>query len=168
MIGKLPPPMDEGGVLAYPALQSPTVTVLLSVTLLFYHGVRRVSSTVALANAIPAAISPLRLLVLAIAGGDSSSPPPPRPLCLHCQSRPQRGPRSGSRGLCRRCYYTPGIREQYRQIHLYEEPGNGFPPPNSPTAATPGSEAKIQEMRTRFEAGKAIFHPDDEQDKGGK
>jgi hypothetical protein len=34
---------------------------------------------------------------------------PSRPLCLHCHARPSNRPR----GLCWRCYYTPGVAGQY-------------------------------------------------------
>lgn len=70
------------------------------------------------------------------------------------------------RGLCFRCYYTPGVRELYPSTSKYAQRGvgNGFlrdPPLPEPTQAKPGTEQKIAVLVDRAAARQQLFHPDD-------
>lgn len=53
---------------------------------------------------------------------------------------------AGCGGLCARCAFRRCVAVR---------------PARAATSAPPGSAAKIEVMRRRFEAGEAIFHPDD-------
>lgn len=80
-------------------------------------------------------------------------------LCQHCQTSLSNRPRN----LCHRCYEHRSIRELYsrrtrkhfghriRQRKLAAEP----------TAALPGSPAKLRVFRQRFRLRVQLFHPDD-------
>lgn len=84
-----------------------------------------------------------------------------RPKCMNCHERNINRPRE----LCWRCYYLPGVREQYhvgnskfarRGVAHF---GGGTLP--APTKALPGSAEKVAELERRAEAGLALWHPMD-------
>jgi hypothetical protein len=83
------------------------------------------------------------------------------PICQHCHEHPV----SKSRGLCWRCWFTPGIKEKYTIEECYAHRGNGLSPshgkklPQRPTQAQPGSAKKIQVMADRAAKGLALHHP---------
>ena len=81
-------------------------------------------------------------------------------LCRHCQKTKSNRPR----GLCWTCYYTPGVRALYPSTSKFARRGpgnfNGHAPlPDCPTAAAPGSEAKILILTERAAMKQALFHP---------
>jgi hypothetical protein len=83
-------------------------------------------------------------------------------LCCHCQKKKQNRPR----GLCWTCYYGPGIRALHPSSSKFARHGildknGGVPLPHRPTAAVPGSEAKIQVLMERAQLQQALFHPED-------
>jgi hypothetical protein len=82
-------------------------------------------------------------------------------ICSHCQLCKVVRPR----GLCWTCYYRPGVRDLYPSTSKYcnRGVGNGChnAPMPAPTAAIPGSEAKIQILADRAMAGLALHNPDD-------
>ena len=93
-----------------------------------------------------------------------------REACRHCLRR--KG--TEARGLCRACHGEPGIRVRYPAgapgVRLVpreegEDPVPDFcgwaPPPPRPTAARPGSAAKLAVMGERARLGVQLFHPDD-------
>lgn len=80
--------------------------------------------------------------------------------CLHCgRDRPLR-----CRGLCKRCYYRPGVRDEYPRRWAN---GSGAKKrkrvrkPSTPTRAPIGSGWKVRVMAARARAGMGVFHPDD-------
>lgn len=80
-------------------------------------------------------------------------------ICRHClQSKVNR-----PRGLCWSCYYTPGVRDLFPSTSKFCNRGVGNGCRNAPlpvpTAAIPGSEAKVQILADRARAGLALFHP---------
>lgn len=82
--------------------------------------------------------------------------------CKHCHEAPVSRPR----GLCWACYYRPGVREQYGPVNKYGRRGEGnfygeVPLPPEPTAAVPGSAAKIAVLAERARRKLALFHPRD-------
>lgn len=87
-----------------------------------------------------------------------------KPVCLHCEVRKP----NSTRGLCRACADTPGVRSMYpplsNKAHLH---GNGlghvgsYALPPSPTAAPVGSAAKMAVMTKRAILGVSLFHPED-------
>lgn len=84
--------------------------------------------------------------------------------CLHCRrNKPQRH----KRGLCFRCYHhEPGVRSQYptsgsKYARRGIGHGGGLNPPDEPTAAVPGSEAKVAVLEQRAAAGLRLWHPED-------
>lgn len=84
--------------------------------------------------------------------------------CRNCLKAP--ASRLWRRGLCWPCYQTPGVRTKFPVNEKVKRRGvmNGFltpPLPPEPTSAVPGSEAKVEVMRARAEAGYCIFHPGD-------
>jgi hypothetical protein len=64
-----------------------------------------------------------------------------------------------ARGICGRCNVggCGGAGEP-------PQPTKG--PPSSPTAASPGSSAKVEELRRRLWAGEQLWHPLDEREQG--
>lgn len=89
-------------------------------------------------------------------------------LCVHCGGRPPSRPR----GLCWRCYYTPGVREQYLTPSKYASRspvnhGNLQQLPLSPVCAIgrPGTPEKIEELERRAAAGEELWHPGDRRDR---
>jgi hypothetical protein len=83
------------------------------------------------------------------------------PVCRHCS-----GPKVNCpRGLCRACYYTPGVKERYPPAGKYPRRGvgnfTGPPLPAAPTAAAPGTPEKLAALERRAELRQAMFHPAD-------
>lgn len=80
--------------------------------------------------------------------------------CGNCgQDRPVR-----CRGLCKACYYRPGVRERFaRRENAPPSPLSREPrsEPDKPTAAPVGSGWKIRVMAARASSGQGVFHPDD-------
>lgn len=80
-------------------------------------------------------------------------------LCRHCvrfvANRPRR--------LCWRCFAQPEVRGRYPPLGAASGVGADHDaeplPALEPTAACPGSEAKIRIMAARAERGEQIFHP---------
>ena len=83
-------------------------------------------------------------------------------LCRHCQKTRSNRPR----GLCWTCYYTPGVRDLYPSTSKFARRGvsdfNGhLLRPAAPTAAPPGSAAKVAILEERARLGVALWHPQD-------
>ena len=93
-------------------------------------------------------------------------------ICRHCRTRRPARPR----GLCWRCYYTPGLREQYPSESKYAmRPAKGLVPQHDPldtteyqapiadepTTAEPGTLDKIEVLARRLAAGLTLHHPYD-------
>lgn len=78
--------------------------------------------------------------------------------CRHCgQHKRSLRPR----GLCFRCYYTPGLREQYPSTSIYAVHGVGNEPAKkipTPTTAAPGSAEKLEVLKQRAENGEQLWH----------
>lgn len=85
------------------------------------------------------------------------------PQCRHCNIRPAKRPR----GLCSKCYYTPGLRLLYGPISKFGHRGTGISGPKvsarlpTPTHHPPGTPGKIAVMIERAAAGLLLFHPRD-------
>lgn len=89
--------------------------------------------------------------------------------CAHCGKRRY----IQARGLCQRCRKKPEVRALFPKgwvnpataklagLDQLDLVTYWFPLADEPTTALPGSEAKIEVMRERAEAGRAVFHPDD-------
>jgi hypothetical protein len=78
-------------------------------------------------------------------------------LCRHCQARP--GYRA--RGLCRFCFYDLAVRALYPCGSLSRRgiaTDNVTPSPCRPTAALPGTHAKLATLEGRCERGEALWH----------
>lgn len=80
--------------------------------------------------------------------------------CLHCKTR------SGTqaRGLCRNCYNTPGLREQYPTQNATRPSGKGddFYGAGSvpePTKHFPGTDEYAEVLAGRVAARQQLFHP---------
>lgn len=85
-----------------------------------------------------------------------------RPTCRHCGARPANRPKC----LCYPCYHTPGVREATPAKNKRGRRGVpdrvGLSPlPPGPTAAAPGSAAKLAVMESRAAAGYELHHPGD-------
>lgn len=83
--------------------------------------------------------------------------------CQHCKARKVNRPR----GLCWRCYYTPGVRELYGPTSKHGERGlscKRLKKAKTPTRFPPGSDEKIAVMAERLRRGEKIFHPKDKKD----
>jgi hypothetical protein len=78
-----------------------------------------------------------------------------RPLCRHCRRNPVNRPR----GLCRGCYYAPGVRDLYPSESKFVFRGVGNTPPKrhpAPTAALQGTPAKLAALEARAAAGEHL------------
>jgi hypothetical protein len=64
------------------------------------------------------------------------------------------------KGLCKRCYYTIRIRQQYGGRHL-ETIWLTRVVAKTPTEHPPGSEGRILEYQRRAMSGEHLFHPAD-------
>jgi hypothetical protein len=82
--------------------------------------------------------------------------------CRHCQiGNPNR-----PRGLCWRCYYTPGVRDLYPSSSKFARRGlpdiqDGHCLAMEPTPHPPGSPEKVLVLQERARLGVSLFHPDD-------
>lgn len=81
-------------------------------------------------------------------------------VCRHCCFKFACRPR----GLCWTCYYTPGIREAYPSTSKFATLGVGIfngrnNLPATPTAARPGTDAKIVVLAARAKQGVSLWHP---------
>jgi hypothetical protein len=89
-----------------------------------------------------------------------------RPLCRHCGPATRRVA-NRPLGLCCRCYYTPGVREQYPSTSPHARRGHGAgvtgerPLPPEPTDAAPGTSAKVAALEQRARLRQQLWHPDD-------
>lgn len=84
--------------------------------------------------------------------------------CVHCKIKNQ----TKARGLCWRCYQTPGIRRLYA-VKFKIERGHGTGIMKSrgvdqaPTNDLPASDARIKTFERRARLGLDIHHPKDAQ-----
>lgn len=85
-------------------------------------------------------------------------------LCRHCKKRPA----TRSRRLCGRCYYAPGVRLRYPDMRSkFNRRGRGFVPLSQqlphgePTAALPGTKARVAAIVKRCKLGRPLFNPQD-------
>lgn len=68
------------------------------------------------------------------------------------------------RGLCWKCYYTPGILDRYpisSSIFAYRSPVKRGVKYGEPTDALPGTPEKVAVLEKRAQNGEHLFHPDD-------
>lgn len=85
--------------------------------------------------------------------------------CRHCHAANVGRPR----GLCWRCYYTPGIKKLYQPTaYVTNRSGHGIglqlPSPASfPTYALPGSPEKVAVLELRARLRQELWHPLDVQ-----
>jgi hypothetical protein len=79
------------------------------------------------------------------------------PQCRHCHAAAVSRPR----GLCWRCFYTPGIKEKYPSTHRGIGLKQPTGPASFPTNALPGSDAKIEIMKLRAGLRQELYHPQD-------
>ena len=82
--------------------------------------------------------------------------------CRHCKV----GNVNRPRGLCWRCYYTPGVLDLYPSTSKFARRGvkdtyNGLTAPKDPTEEPAGSEGKIAALELRAAQGLSLWHPDD-------
>jgi hypothetical protein len=98
-----------------------------------------------------------------------------KPVCRNCSNPAHAVNRP--RGLCWRCFYTPGVKEAFgyfartgsvhsvrgalRTPTLRVNHNIGRPVAPAPTTAVPGTPEKIEVMRLRAEARYAVLHPAD-------
>jgi hypothetical protein len=80
--------------------------------------------------------------------------------CRNCNA----GKVTRPRGLCRICFYTPGVRQQYVPTSKFAVRGVGIGNraeilPSAATEALPGGSAKIAVLEQRAAAGVALWHP---------
>ncbi len=86
--------------------------------------------------------------------------PAPRAMCRHCHQYHVNRPR----GLCWRCFYTPGVKERYQITSKFARRGigNGFKPSTLPEPVPhiePGSPEKLSLLAARAARGLSLFHP---------
>ncbi len=95
------------------------------------------------------------------------TPLPDRPLCRHCKRRLAA---RGKRGLCFADHCDPAIRALYPSEskfssrwtwHGIPDTERVPPPPDRPTSATPGTEAKLLVLTERARRGRSLWHPYD-------
>lgn len=80
------------------------------------------------------------------------------PTCRHCR----RFRTSRPRGLCYRCFYTPGVRDLYPPVRHRGPPSETHRRlPATPCLYPPGSPEKIAAMAARLAAGEHLHHPQD-------
>ena len=84
-----------------------------------------------------------------------------RRMCIHCEERIASRPK----GLCTRCYYTPGVRESIpgKGWGGWRSPAatNSDSPLPEPTTTIPGSLEKERVLSKRALLGESLFHPRD-------
>jgi hypothetical protein len=83
-------------------------------------------------------------------------------ICRHCG----RVPSSRPRGLCWKCYYTPGVRDLYPSTSKFAQHGLAdfygvASLPSEPTRALPGSAEKVAILMERALQRQALWHPGD-------
>lgn len=79
--------------------------------------------------------------------------------CRHCQQRNAIRPR----GLCWRCYYTPGVKDLYPVTSKFA-PRTAPKPATTlckPTTTLPGTEEKIKVLAERVQRCEKLWHPAD-------
>ena len=79
------------------------------------------------------------------------------PICLNCGRKKVTRPR----GLCWRCFYSPGVKEQFPLRSKVGVAGSAPKRTPEPTTARPGTEAKLRVLIGRAERGETLYHPDD-------
>lgn len=84
------------------------------------------------------------------------------PLCRHCHRYHTTRPR----GLCWRCYYTPGVIALYPSTSKFARRGvpnktGAVPAPAVPVSAGPGEPEKVAELEARAGRGESLWHPRD-------
>lgn len=89
-------------------------------------------------------------------------------VCRHCRRNKVNRPR----GMCFRCYYTPGVKDRYPSTSKYANRGLGYgrwssPPAPFPTEFAPGTPEKVAVLEERARLGVSLWHPRDA-DWGGK
>jgi hypothetical protein len=82
--------------------------------------------------------------------------------CKHCRV----GQVNRPRGLCWACYYTPGVRDLYPSTSKFAPHGirdfyGRGALPHAPTAAPPGSPAKVAILEERARMRQQLWHPSD-------
>lgn len=82
--------------------------------------------------------------------------------CRHCCERHANRPRQ----LCWRCYYTPGVKDQYPNGNSYLcGMGNSIEESvlddEGPTDTSPGTADRLAVLASRARRGKSLFHPGD-------
>jgi hypothetical protein len=82
--------------------------------------------------------------------------------CKHCRV----GQVNRPRGLCWTCYYTPGVRDLYPSTSKFARHGiedfyGRGALPHAPTAALPGSPAKVAILEERARMRQELWHPND-------
>lgn len=80
--------------------------------------------------------------------------------CVNCKYRNS----SRSRGLCWRCFYSPGVKETYPVDAIYGRRGVGLEstgPAETPTDTRPGTEERIRVLEARAAKGQDLEHPED-------
>lgn len=82
-------------------------------------------------------------------------------LCEHCLTNPANRPR----GLCWKCYYTPGVMNGYEPTGNQGKRGLGMESPlgpaKEPTTHRPGTKEKVGVMAHRMSEREELFHPGD-------
>lgn len=82
-------------------------------------------------------------------------------LCRHCSNKKVSRPR----GLCWRCFRTPGVKEKYVSGNpkAHRGVGNraGESLPTAPTETPPKSPERLKVMMERAERGESVTHPRD-------
>jgi hypothetical protein len=83
-------------------------------------------------------------------------------LCRHCQRVRVNRPR----GMCWRCYYTPGLRKRYPSTSKFARRGiadfiGRVKQPRAPTRALPGSPEKVAILEERARRHLELWHPRD-------
>lgn len=91
----------------------------------------------------------------------------PSRICRHCFQRNINRPR----GLCWRCFYTPGVIDLYPSTSKYARRGirnfYGSAPFPEPTATLPGTPERVAVYESRAQRGEQLFHPQDARDEVG-
>lgn len=86
----------------------------------------------------------------------------PKKICQHCNKSTVSRPK----GLCWKCYHTPGVAEMYKTLSKYANRGVGHFSGRARPASDPIHEPKTRQEKEKILAGRAergeeLFHPDD-------
>ncbi len=81
-------------------------------------------------------------------------------LCQNCNHASVTRPR----GLCRACYYRPGVRERYPSTSRFARQGVGVASrtpalPSAATTALPGTPEKVAVLEERAQRHQSLWHP---------